>query len=73
MKLGQLMNLISETLDQIFMATDLKALVPGASKQLYWFSKGGLSKVFKLPASEFLRIVACALSVWFKNLMQSQY
>lgn len=38
------MNLISETLDQMFMATDLKAPVPKASKQLYWFSKGGLSK-----------------------------
>lgn len=47
----------------MFMVTDLKALLPKDYKQFCWFSKEGLSKVFKLPASEFLRTVACALAI----------
>lgn len=67
MKLGQLINLISGALDQMCMVTDLKALRTLSSS--VGFSKGGLSEVFKLPTSEFLRIVACALAI--RKLMQS--
>lgn len=57
------MNLNSETLDQTFVVIYLKALFLKNYKQLCWFSKGGLSKVFELLGSEFLRIVVCALAI----------
>lgn len=39
------------------MVTDLNPLLPKDYKQLYWFTKGDLSKVFKLPALNSLELL----------------
>jgi len=66
------MNLISETLDQMFMLTDHKALLCKDYKQVCWFSKGGFSEVFELPHQNFSEF-SCALEIWFRKLTQYKY